>query len=76
MIAFSGGRLPETQFRHVYQEADDLPAFDQVTKYNAVVDHPDRFGDMIRHAFRVATTGTTRPGAPPGAGERGTGRHR
>lgn len=61
VIAFTGGRLPETQFRHVYQEVDDLPAFDQVTKYNAVIDHPDRFTDMIGQAFRVATTGNPGP---------------
>jgi acetolactate synthase-1/2/3 large subunit len=61
VIALTGGRLPATQFRHVYQEADDLPAFDQVTKYNAVIDDPDRFSDMLRMAFRVATTGSPGP---------------
>lgn len=61
VIAITGGRLPETQFRHVYQEADDLPAFDQVTKYNAVIEAPERFPDMIGQAFRVATTGCPGP---------------
>src|SRR3954468_9833192 len=50
----AGGRLPATKFRHVYQEIDDLPAFDQVTKFNGSIDHPDRFADMLRQAFRVA----------------------
>ncbi|MFG1927193.1 thiamine pyrophosphate-binding protein [Cryptosporangium sp. NPDC048952] len=60
VIALTGGRTPATKFRQVYQEIDDLPAFDPVTKYNATIDDVDRFPDMLRHAFRVATTG------PPG----------
>lgn len=61
VVALTGGRLPATMFRQVYQEADDLPAFDQVTKYNAVVGDVRRFPDMIRQAFRVATTGCPGP---------------
>jgi acetolactate synthase-1/2/3 large subunit len=61
VVALTGGRLPATQFRQVYQEADDLPAFDQVTKFNASIDDPARFPDMIRQAFRVATTGCPGP---------------
>jgi acetolactate synthase-1/2/3 large subunit len=60
VLALTGGRLPATKFRHVYQEVDDLPAFDQVTKFNGSIDHPDRFADMVRQAFRVAVSG--RPG--------------
>jgi acetolactate synthase-1/2/3 large subunit len=61
VIAFTGGRLPATQFRHVYQEADDLPAFEPVTKFNGVIQDPARFPDMVRHAFQVATTGSPGP---------------
>jgi acetolactate synthase-1/2/3 large subunit len=61
VIAFTGGRLPATRFRQVYQEADDLPAFDQVTKLNTSIDDVRRFPDMIRQAFRVATTGSPGP---------------
>ncbi|WP_238013253.1 thiamine pyrophosphate-binding protein [Dactylosporangium sp. AC04546] len=61
VIALTGGRSPATKFRHVYQEIDDLPAFDPVTKLNATIDHADRFPDMLRHAFRVATTGAPGP---------------
>ncbi|HEY7263264.1 MAG TPA: thiamine pyrophosphate-binding protein [Trebonia sp.] len=61
VVALTGGRLPATMFRQVYQEADDLPAFGQVTKYNAVVADAGRFPDMIRQAFRVATTGCPGP---------------
>jgi acetolactate synthase-1/2/3 large subunit len=60
VLALTGGRRPETTFRHVYQEIDDLPAFDQVTKFNASIGHPDRFADLLRQAFRVAVSG--RPG--------------
>jgi acetolactate synthase-1/2/3 large subunit len=61
VIALTGGRSPATKFRHVYQEIDDLPAFDPVTKLNATVDDADRLPDMLRQAFRVATTGAPGP---------------
>jgi acetolactate synthase-1/2/3 large subunit len=60
VIAFTGGREPKTKFRQVYQEVDDVPAFEPVTKWNATVDDVNRFPDMVRQAFRVATSG--RPG--------------
>jgi acetolactate synthase-1/2/3 large subunit len=61
VLALTGGRSPATKFRHVYQEIDDLPAFEPVTKFNASIDDAGRFPDMLRHAFRVATTGTPGP---------------
>ncbi len=61
VIAFTGGRLPQTKFRKVYQEVDDVPAFEPVTKFNATIDSVERFPDMIRQAFRVATSGTPGP---------------
>lgn len=61
VIALTGGRSPATKFRHVYQEIDDLPAFTPVTKFNATIDDAGRFPDMLRHAFRVATTGLPGP---------------
>ena len=61
VIALTGGRDPHTKFRGVYQEVDDLPAFDPVTKFNATVDAVERFPDMLRQAFRVATSGTPGP---------------
>src|SRR5690349_2416433 len=61
VIAFTGGRLPGTKFRKVYQEIDDVPAFEPVTKFNATVDDVSRFPDMVRQAFRVATSGTPGP---------------
>lgn len=61
VIAFTGGRDPKTKFRMVYQEVDDMPAFEPVTKLNATVDAVERFPDMVRQAFRVAVSGTPGP---------------
>ncbi len=61
VIALTGGRHPRWKYKRVYQEADDVPAFEQVTKFNATVDEVTRFPDMIRQAFRVATTGCPGP---------------
>jgi acetolactate synthase I/II/III large subunit len=61
VIALTGGRDPRTTFRHVYQEVDDFSAFEPVIKCNATVDDVARFPDMIRQAFRVATTSAPGP---------------
>jgi acetolactate synthase-1/2/3 large subunit len=61
VIAMTGGREPKTKFRKVYQEIDDMPAFEPVTKFNATVDDVARFPDMVRQAFRVAVTGCPGP---------------
>jgi acetolactate synthase-1/2/3 large subunit len=61
VIAMTGGREPKTKFRKVYQEIDDMPAFEPVTKFNATVDDVARFPDMVRQAFRVATSGVPGP---------------
>src|SRR5947208_6064457 len=61
VIAMTGGRDPKTKFRKVYQEVDDVPAFEPVTKMNVTIDDVARIPDMVRQAFRVATTGTPGP---------------
>jgi acetolactate synthase-1/2/3 large subunit len=61
VIAMTGGRLPDTKFRQVYQEIDDIPSFEPVTKWNATIDDVSRFPDMVRQAFRMATTGAPGP---------------
>ena len=50
----AAGRFPLTELRQ-----DQL--FQPLTKWNGVIDHPDRIGNMVRNAFRAMTTGT--PGA-------------
>jgi len=61
VIAMTGGRDPKTKFRKVYQEIDDVPAFEPVTKFNATIDEVARIPDMVRQAFRVATSGVPGP---------------
>jgi acetolactate synthase-1/2/3 large subunit len=61
VIAMTGGRDPKTKFRKVYQEVDDVPAFEPVTKFNATVDDVARIPDMLRQAFRVATSAAPGP---------------
>src|SRR6266513_3394878 len=61
VIAMTGGRDPKTKFRKVYQEVDDVPAFEPVTKMNVTIDDVARIPDMVRQAFRVAPTGTPGP---------------
>jgi acetolactate synthase-1/2/3 large subunit len=61
LIAMTGGRDPDTKFRKVYQQVDDVPAFEGVTKFNATVDSVERFPDMLRQAFRTAVTGAPGP---------------
>ena len=61
MIAITGGPTPQSRYRHAYQEVDDISQFDAVTKFNAQIDHVTRVPDLIRQAFRVATTGAPGP---------------
>src|ERR1700724_3226627 len=61
VIAMTGGREPETKFRQVHPEDDDMPAFEPVTKFNATIDDVARFPDMVRQAFRTAVTGCPGP---------------
>jgi len=61
IIAMTGGRDPKTKFRKVYQEIDDVPAFEPVTKMNVTIDDVSRIPDMLRQAFRTATTGAPGP---------------
>jgi acetolactate synthase-1/2/3 large subunit len=61
VISFTGGRSPKTKFRHVYQEIDDVPAFEPVTKFNATIDDVERFPDMLEQAYRNAVSGCPGP---------------
>lgn len=61
VLAISGGPHPDSRYRYLYQIVEDFPMFGPVTKFNARVDKPERLPDMLRQAFRVATTGTPGP---------------
>ncbi len=61
VIAISGGPQPDARYRYFYQVVEDFPMFGPVTKMNAMVERPTRLPDLLRQAFRTATTGTPGP---------------
>jgi acetolactate synthase-1/2/3 large subunit len=61
IVAITGGPSPQSRYRHAYQEVDDVAQFDALTKFNAQVDHVGRMPDLLRQAFRVATSGAPGP---------------
>jgi acetolactate synthase-1/2/3 large subunit len=61
VIAISGGPMPVSRYRYAYQEVEDFGQFDCVTKANYNVDTVARLPDMVRQAFRDATTGSPGP---------------
>ncbi|MGZ5719449.1 MAG: thiamine pyrophosphate-binding protein, partial [Burkholderiales bacterium] len=61
VIAISGGPTPASRYRHSYQEVEDFDQFNGVTKSNVNVDSPSRVPDLMRQAFRTATSGTPGP---------------
>src|SRR6266850_2567348 len=61
VIALTGGNDAASRYRHVYQEIEDFPMWEQVTKANFQVDTLERFPDLLRQAFRVATSGAPGP---------------
>jgi len=61
LIAISGGSLPDARYRHAYQEIEDFSQFDAVTKFTAQVDDVKRLPDLLRQAFRAATSGAPGP---------------
>jgi acetolactate synthase-1/2/3 large subunit len=61
VIAMTGGPAPLARHRHAYQELEDFSQFEQTTKFNAHVDDVARLPDMLRQAFREATTGAPGP---------------
>jgi acetolactate synthase-1/2/3 large subunit len=61
VIALTGGNDAASRYKHVYQEIEDFPMWEQVTKANFQVDELARFPDLLRQAFRVATSGAPGP---------------
>ena len=61
VIAFTGGPPRLEKRRVLHQDADDIRAFEPYTKWNASVNDVARFPDMVRQAFREATTGCPGP---------------
>ena len=61
VIALSGGRKSMEKHKGAYQENDDFPVFQALTKANFQVDQVERLPDLMRQAFREATTGNPGP---------------
>jgi acetolactate synthase-1/2/3 large subunit len=61
IIAITGGPIDQTRYRHAYQEVEDFSQFAPVTKFNACVDSNARLPDLLRQAFREATSGAPGP---------------
>ncbi len=61
IISISGGVHPDSRYQYLYQVIEDYPLYDQVTKFNARIEKPSRFPDLLRQAFREATSGTPGP---------------
>ena len=61
IVALSGEPDARTSYRNLYQDLDDHGAFEAVTKWNAHVPGPSRFPDLLRQAFRSASSGVPRP---------------
>jgi acetolactate synthase-1/2/3 large subunit len=61
VIALTGGRWGHQKHKINYQEMDDFPMLTQVTKANFQADTVGRIPDLLRQAFREATSGTPAP---------------
>jgi acetolactate synthase-1/2/3 large subunit len=61
LIAITGGPPVAAHYRNGYQEVQDFSQFDPVTKFNARVDDVSRMPDLMRQAFRAATSGAPGP---------------
>jgi len=61
VIAITGRKRPEAQYRNAYQEIIHSPMYAPVTKYNVNVDTIRQLPLMLCQAFREATTGAPRP---------------
>lgn len=61
LIAVTGGPSLGWRYKNAYQEVEDFSQFDSVTKFNAKVDDVSRMPDLLRQAFREATSGTPGP---------------
>ena len=57
----AGAQLTLAHRSDVHQELEDLSQFDHTTKFNARVEHISRIPDLLRQAFREATSGAPGP---------------
>ena len=61
VLAISGGPYPWSRHRMQYQEMEDFPLFNQVTKASAHVESVGRLPDLLSQAVRTAFSGKPGP---------------
>jgi acetolactate synthase I/II/III large subunit len=61
VIAITGRRPPVARYSNAYQEIIHGPLFDPVTKYNVEIEVAEQLPNLLRQAFREATTGSPGP---------------
>lgn len=61
VVALTGKKPPALQHRNAYQEIAHAPLFAPVTKFHADVVAPAQLPQLLRQAFREATTGAPGP---------------
>ena len=61
VIALTGHKRTDEQYKNAYQEIEHSKPFASVTKFSAVVDNAEQLPHLLRQAFREATTGAPAP---------------
>ncbi len=61
VVAITGRHVPEFQYRNAYQEVEHPSLFAATTKFHGEIDVLGQMQQVMRQAFREATTGTPRP---------------
>ncbi|MCH7729290.1 MAG: thiamine pyrophosphate-binding protein [Planctomycetes bacterium] len=61
LVVFTGGPYSDQRHRNSYQEIDDFALFKPVTRFSARIENVTQLPEMIRQAFRAATTGVPGP---------------
>jgi len=61
LIALTGSTSLEHLYKFQYQELQEMPLFEPTTKWNAEIYGPGRAGEIMRDAFRIATSGSPGP---------------
>lgn len=61
VIAFTGKKTPDYQYRGCYQEADHRLLYEGITKFNGDVSESKQLPNILRQCFRISVTGKPRP---------------
>ena len=61
VVAITGKHVAPFQHRNAYQEVEHSKLYASVTKFHASIDALEQMPQLMRQAFREATTGTPRP---------------